>query len=227
MAKSDRFFEIIQILRRAKRPMLARELAETLEVSRRTIYRDIATLQAMQTPILGEPGVGYVMRRGYDLPAVNFDIDEAEAVAVGLTLIARTGDVGLWRAARRAARKLGDVAPGTRRLVASSRGIEDRPEIDLAALRAAIRSERKLRIDYAAADGTRTRRVIWPLVLIYYVDTAMLAAWCELRRDLRHFRTDRIRICRVLEDGFAGQGDALISRWEAEQKRDAVSTRDL
>lgn len=94
MSKSTRFFEIIQMLRAAKAPLLARDMAETLEVSPRTIYRDIATLQSMQTPILGEPGIGYVMRKGYDLPPINLDVEEAEAIAVGLAMIARTGDAG-------------------------------------------------------------------------------------------------------------------------------------
>lgn len=227
MAKSDRFFEIIQLLRRAARPVLARELAEELEVSRRTIYRDIATLQARQTPIIGEPGVGYVLHRTYDLPAVNFDTDEAEAVAVGLSLVARTGDPGLWRAARRASRKLSETAPSTRRLVASSWGVETIPAVDMTTMRTAIREERKVRLDYSDAAGTITRRVVWPLVLIYYVDNAMIVGWCELRQDIRHFRLDRVGTCSFLEDDFKGEGEALIARWEATQKHDTVSTRAL
>ena len=109
-SKTTRFFEIIQLLRDAKKPLLARDLATVLEVSVRTVYRDIASLQAMQTPILGEPGVGYVMRKGYDLPPINLDVDEAEAIAVGLSLVARTGDPGLWRAAGRASRKLHELS---------------------------------------------------------------------------------------------------------------------
>lgn len=227
MGKSDRFFEIIQLLRQAKRPVLARELAADLEVSRRTIYRDIATLQSMQTPILGEPGVGYVMRRGYDLPPVNFDIDEAEAIIVGLNMVARTGDAGLWRAARRAARKLHESAPGTRRLVASAWGVQDMPNADMTALRMAIRQEQKIHIDYKDAAGAITTRRVWPLVTIYYADAAVLVGWCELRVDLRHFRIDRIDRCRFLNEDFKGQGDALVSAWEATQKVETVTFRDL
>ncbi len=227
MGKTTRFFEIIQLLRQAKQPLLARDMAETLEVSTRTIYRDIATLQSMQTPILGEPGVGYVMRKGYDLPPINFDIEEAEAVAIGLSLVARTGDVGLWRAARRAARKLNETAPGTQRLITSSWGVEDTPAIDMTALRAAIRQEQKLRLNYGDAEGRETRRTVWPLVLIYYVDTAILVAWCELREGLRHFRLDRIAKSVFLSDSFAGKGEALITQWETTQKEDTVSTKVL
>ncbi len=227
MPKSDRLFEIIQLLRAAKAPLLAQDMADQLEVSKRTIYRDIVTLQAMQTPILGEAGVGYVMRKGYDLPPLNFDVEEAEAIAVGLSLIARTGDMGLWRAARRASRKLNEAAPGTRRLVASSWGVEDIQTMDLSALRAAIRAEQKIHLKYQDENAAITERIIWPLVLIYYVDTAMIAAWCALRKDFRHFRLDRVRDWAMQDDHFTGQGSALLARWEETTKDDTVVTRTL
>jgi predicted DNA-binding transcriptional regulator YafY len=227
MSKSTRFFEVIQLLRSARKPILAREIAAALEVSVRTVYRDIASLQAMQTPILGEPGVGYVMRKGYDLPPINLDVDEAEAIAVGLSLIARTGDPGLWRAAGRAARKLQEAAPGTRKLVTSSWGVGNTPSIDISQIRLAIRRESKLSIRYRDVQGRETRRIIWPLVMIYYVDNAMIVAWCEKRQDLRHFRLDRMTHCAFLAEDFKGLGDALIAQWEQTQKHDTVSTKDL
>ncbi len=224
MSRSVRLFEVIQLLRSANEPLLARDLASALEVSIRTVYRDIAALQAMQTPILGEPGVGYVMRKGYDLPPINFDVEEAEAISVGLGMIARTGDAGLWRAAKRAARKLNETAPGTRRLVTSSWSMGSTPNVELSELRKAIRTEKKVRIIYRDAESRETQRVIWPLVLIYYLDAAMVAAWCELRRDIRHFRLDRVISHRILADGFEGCGDALISEWEQNQKGKTVPT---
>lgn len=226
MSKTTRFFEIIQMLRAASRPMLAQELAEALEVSVRTIYRDIATLQARQTPIYGEAGVGYVMRKGYDLPSLNLEMEEAEAVAVGLSMIARTGDAGLWRAAVRAARKLNEVAPGTRQLVAASYGVEATP-VDLGLVRRAIRDERKLRVAYVDAEGRASSRVIWPVAMVYYMDTAMAVAWCELRAGLRHFRMDRMPECVETGARFEGQGAALLALWEATQKEATVTTRDL
>lgn len=213
------------MLRAANRPLLARDIAEALEVSVRTIYRDIATLQAMKTPIYGEAGIGYEMRRGYDLPPVNFDIEEAEAISVGLSLIARTGDIGLWKAAERASRKLAEAAPGTRQLVTSSWGVEEPAAVDLAVLRAAIRDESKLAIDYRDEAGKSSSRVVWPLVLIYYVDAAMLVAWCELRAAVRHFRADRIRACHEHPEFFTGKGAKLISAWEQEQKAEMVYSR--
>lgn len=227
MSKSSRLFEIIQLLRAAKVPLLAQQMADSLEVSKRTIYRDIATLQAMQTPIYGEAGVGYVMRKGYDLPPINLDVEEAEAIAVGLSLIARTGDLALWRAAGRAARKLNEVAPGTRRLIASSWGLEDIQTMNLGTLRSAIREEKKVVLQYGDATGTVTDRTIWPLVLIYYVDTAIVVGWCELRQGLRHFRLDRVQDWSLSEDHFTGKSPALLIEWEKTQKDDTVLTRSF
>ena len=224
MSKTTRLFDVIQLLRAAKGPVLARDIACVLEVSVRTVYRDIASLQAMQTPILGEPGVGYVMRKGYDLPPINFDADEAEAVSVGLSLIARTGDPGLWRAAGRASRKLHKAAPGTRKLVTSSWGVENVASVDLSALRRAMRRETKMTIIYRDVEKRETKRTIWPLVLIYYVDNALIVAWCELRQALRHFRLDRIVDCRVLDQDFVGLGDGLVAQWEENQKQETVWT---
>jgi predicted DNA-binding transcriptional regulator YafY len=106
MRHPARLFEIIQILRSANAPVTAMQIAGTLEVSPRTVYRDIAALQAMRTPIEGEAGIGYVMRSGYDLPPLNFDADEIESLVVGLSLLARTGDRGLQQAAARISAKI-------------------------------------------------------------------------------------------------------------------------
>ena len=105
MSRSDRMFEIIQVLRSAAAPQTAAQLADVLEVTPRTVYRDIATLQSMRVPIEGAAGIGYVMRKGYDLPPLNFDAEETEAITVGLAMIARTGDKSLQKAATRAANK--------------------------------------------------------------------------------------------------------------------------
>lgn len=222
MSRTARLFELIQLLRSAKRPVTARDIAAALEISIRTVYRDIASLQAMQTPILGEPGVGYVMRKGYDLPPINFDTEEAEAISVGLSLIARTGDPGLWRAARRASHKLNETAPLARQLIASSWPINPAPKLDLSELRRSIRQETKVRITYRDAEQRETERVIWPIVLVYYQDAALIVAWCELRRQLRHFRLDRVSRFQLLKDDFRGRGNELVSDWENGWKNQTV-----
>ncbi|MEM7168525.1 MAG: YafY family protein [Pseudomonadota bacterium] len=227
MSRTARLFEVIQLLRSAKRPVVARDIARELEISIRTVYRDIASLQAMQTPILGEPGVGYVMRKGYDLPPINFDVEEAEAISVGLGLIARTNDLGLWKAAKRASHKLNQTAPGTRKLVTSSWEMTSTPNVKLSEIRKAIRNETKMQIAYRTIEQRETERVIWPLVLIYYLDATMVMAWCELRRGLRHFRLDRVISYKMLADSFRGQGERLISEWETNQKDETVPQLEL
>ena len=225
MRRSNRLFEIIQILRAADRPMTADALSQQLEVSTRTIYRDIAALQMMSTPIEGEPGIGYVMRRGYNLPPLNFDLEEIEALRVGLALLSRAGDSALLQAARRIREKIDALhGPADWLQVAPWGAAHDDPAkgcVSKAVLRDAIRSERKLELIYQDEQGCRTVRTVRPLALVYHLECVMLASWCELRAGFRHFRTDRIYGCDVLDQDFAGQGDALraiwpdLNRWDA------------
>ena len=206
-------FEIIQILRNAQEPLTAAQIGAELEVTKRTIYRDIAALQAMRVPVEGEAGVGYVMRSGYDLPAVNFNVEEAEAITVGLALIARTGDRGLIKAARSAAQKLTDKTQLSGTVFASTWGVEAPESIDLSVIRKAIRDEQKLQLSYVNGKGDKSNRVIWPIAIAYHAEAIVIAAWCELRRELRNFRPDRMSALHALEDGFVGQGDPLRQDW--------------
>jgi len=217
MRRITRMFEIIQVLRAASQPVSAEALANTLEVSQRTIYRDMSALQAMRIPIEGEAGVGYMMRRGYDLPPLNFDREEVEALRVGLRMLTRTGDSALNRAAERVCEKIDalheeedwlQVAPWGAPCDDAEKGCAS-----LAALRQAIRSARKLRLTYRNLKGQDTERVVRPVAMIYHVECVMLAAWCELRGSFRHFRSDRIWSCEVLEADFDDQAAALRSLW--------------
>jgi predicted DNA-binding transcriptional regulator YafY len=221
MSRPDRLFELIQLLRGARHPLTAARLAEQLEISPRTVYRDVATLQAMRVPIAGEAGIGYVMRPGYDLPPLMFTAEETEAITVGLALLARTGDPGLQRAARGVAGKIAAVLPEPERPARHGRtsfvstfGAPLPDELDFPQLRQAIREERKLRIAYVDKNERLTERTIWPLAVVYYIEAATIAAWCELRQDLRHFRADRIRSCAPLDERFAGHGDRLRAAWQ-------------
>ncbi|WP_227267349.1 helix-turn-helix transcriptional regulator [Roseobacter weihaiensis] len=226
MPRSDRLFEIIQILRAAPSPMTAEALAARLEVSKRTVYRDIATLQARQTPIEGEAGIGYVMRSGYDLPPLNFDDEEIEALRVGLALLTRTGDSGLQSAALRIHRKVDALHGPADWLQVSPWGAPlDDPEkgcVSRSVLREAIRRATKLRLTYRNADGEDTDRIIRPIALVYHLECVLLAAWCELRGGFRHFRTDRIYACAVLEASFAEQTDTLRALWNEENRWDGA-----
>ena len=215
MARSDRLFEIIQILRTDTRPVTAERLADQLEVSVRTIYRDIAALQAMRIPIDGEAGIGYLMRSGYDLPPLNFDSEEVEALVVGLALLARTGDAGLQKAARRISQKIEALQESRDDLFVVDWGVETTGSIEMGDLRRAIRGERKLSIVYRSLSDVVTRRVIKPIAVAYYLESVLLAAWCEQRQAFRHFRVDRIEKLELLDERFFGEGDKLRAEWEA------------
>jgi predicted DNA-binding transcriptional regulator YafY len=223
MRRADRLFEIIQALRASPRVLTAGALAERLEVTPRTIYRDIAALQARNVPIEGAPGIGYVLRQGYDLPPLTFTIEEIEAIAVGVRMIPRLRDEALQHAADNVLSKITVTVPEAMRqsLVAPqiwvSEGDAQRPAVDPADVRSAIRAARKLRIAYTDETGRRTRRTVWPIAMVYYVDVTLIAAWCELRTDFRHFRIERIRSCTVLDDRFSDAAD-LMKRWLASRE---------
>lgn len=225
MRRSIRMFEIIQILRRADVPLTAAAIAAELEVTKRTVYRDVAALQAMRVPIEGAAGIGYVMRQGYDLPPLMFTADEVEAVVVGLALLGRTGDVGLARAAASAGGKIaavlpagGEAGPGQSPLYASTWNAVPAARVDLSLLRRAIRDEEMLRIGYIDGDDRHSARTIKPLAIIYYIDSVVLTAWCGLRRDFRHFRVDRIDDCAATARHFRGQGDRLRADWRRQHR---------
>lgn len=220
MRRADRLFDIIQSLRAAAGPMTAAALADHLEVTVRTIYRDIAALQASRVPIEGAPGLGYVLRRGFDLPPLMFTADEADAVAIGVRLLRRLRDPKLQSAADSVLAKLAAVVPVPLQphLVAAPVFVSegDAPAvtgIDLAELRSAIHGSRKMSIAYADDAGRRTDRTIWPVAMAYYVDATVIGAWCELRNDFRHFRVDRILSSRVLDDCFPADNGKLVTEW--------------
>ena len=219
MTRSTRLFDIIQILRAAPAPVTARALADELEVVPRTIYRDIAALQAMRVPVEGEAGIGYVMRAGFDLPPLMFTAEELEALYVGMALLHRTGDPGLERAARRAGEKIAGALPGSARpeVPLHVSGWNRIPPASVGAelLRRSIRDEAEMQLTYLDLQERRSSRRVKPLALIYYVDAVVLAAWCGLRQDFRHFRIDRIETCVETGAIFAGEGARLREAWEA------------
>ncbi|MEK6215660.1 MAG: YafY family transcriptional regulator [Boseongicola sp.] len=207
----------MQVLRAASQPVSAEALADTLEVSQRTIYRDMSALQSMRIPIEGEAGVGYMMRRGYDLPPLNFDREEIEALRVGPRMLTRTGDSALTRAAARVCEKIDALHDEESWLQVAPWGAPfDDPEkgcVSKADLREAIRTAKKLRLTYRNEDDEETERIVRPLAMVYHVDCVMLAGWCELRGGFRHFRSDRIWSCEILEAEFSDQAAALRSLW--------------
>ena len=190
----------------------------------RTVYRDVATLQARRVPIEGAPGIGYMLRRGFDLPPLMFTSEEIEAIAVGARLLSRTGDPGLQDAAESVLSKVTTVLPDVLRaqlaaapFFVSGSGAPVPESADLAAVRQAIRDGRKLRLDYRDEKGIATRRTIWPIAVAYYVQATLVVAWCELRRDYRHFRADRIDAMQVLDDHYPADNGRLMAKWLAQR----------
>ena len=220
MRRADRLFDILQALRTASQPVTARMLARRLEVSERTIYRDIAALQARRLPIEGAAGIGYVLRQGFDLPPLMFSYEEVEAIAIGARLLGRTGDSGLQEAAGRVLSKVSVGLPEALRaylemppVFVSGHGAPAPPVADLSLVRAAIRDERKLRIAYTDSQEAATERTVWPFAIAYYVEATLVSAWCELRGDFRHFRADRIRALALLEEPSPVCGRTLFQQW--------------
>ncbi|TWS98503.1 YafY family protein [Reyranella sp. CPCC 100927] len=231
MRRADRLFDILQILRSARRPLTAAALAAELEVTVRTVYRDIATLQARRIPIEGAAGIGYLLRRGFDLPPLMFTAEEVDAIAVGARLVRRLRDRKLQQAANNVLSKVMAVLPEDLRppieqpaFYISDGDAVTPTGVDLAAVRGAIRAQRKMRITYVDDKGKRSERTVWPIAMAYYVDVTLIAAWCELRADYRHFRVDRVAASSVLEETFPADNGRLMAEWLALRKErpDAV-----
>jgi len=224
MRRADRLFDILQTLRVATKPMTAAAIAERLEVTVRTVYRDVATLQARRIPIEGAAGIGYVLRRGFDLPPLMFTDDEIDAITVGARLVRRLRDPGLQRAAESVLAKVSSVLPDALKsgigaapfLVSNGSAVEPKG-ISLSDLRRAIRESRKVKIVYSDAQDQQSARTVWPVAMAYYVDVTLLGAWCELQRDFRHFRVERIVSSDILNETFPTEGGKLMQRWFALQ----------
>jgi predicted DNA-binding transcriptional regulator YafY len=223
MRRAERLFAILQFLRARRRPVTARELAGELEVSLRTIYRDTAELVAQRVPLRGGAGVGYVLDAGYDLPPLMLTADELEAAMLGAAWVSQRGDPSLARGARSLIEKIGQVVPPTLRPLLLDAGLrpaevrDGRADgVDVGPIRRAIRDHRKLEIRYADGQGNETTRVVWPLFIAFLDDARIVAAYCELRGGFRHFRTDRVREVRVLDERPPEARRALAKRWEEE-----------
>ena len=221
MRKADRLFQLIQILRRTSRPVTAAAIAAELEVSRRTVYRDIADLIGQRVPIAGEAGFGYLLDPGFDMPPLMLTPDEIEAVVLGAQWVALHSDALLAHAAQDVVSKIASSIPQALRpfIAEPSVGIKPalRPpaeSIDVTLIRTAIRTGRKLAVHYRADSGETTRRLVWPVILGYAETSRMLVAWCQLRQDFRHFRTERILALEVSEEAIGLRPGELRRRWQ-------------
>jgi predicted DNA-binding transcriptional regulator YafY len=208
MRRADRLFSLLLELRRS-RVVTARRLAERLAVSERTVYRDIADLQASGVPVAGEAGVGYQLR-GFDLPPLMFDREEVEAMVLGARVVEAWGDGELAAAAATAVAKIEAVLPRSRahlveetRLYVPKFGERRADRLPFTRLRLAIRAKHLVALDYADEAGRKSERTVRPLALAFHPPVWLLISWCELRGDFRNFRLDRIAVCEPKGECFA------------------------
>jgi len=228
-------FQIIQILRRMRKPVTAAAIAGELETSTRSVYRDVAALIGQRVPIRGEAGTGYVLEDGYDLPPLMLTPDEIEAVVLGAQWVSGRADPTLSTAARDLIAKITAAVPERLRplvLQAASAAPPTRAlkpdRIDMVRLRAAIHAGHKLAITYEDEQSRTTERRIWPVAIGYFDVTRVLVAWCELRQDFRSFRTDRIGRAEFLQERYPERPAVLRGRWRkalAERKAQAGYAR--
>jgi predicted DNA-binding transcriptional regulator YafY len=208
MRRADRLFQIVQHLR-GRRLTTAAQLAGWLQVSERTVYRDIRDLSISGVPVEGEAGVGYRLRPGFDLPPIMFTLDEVEALVAGARMIESWGGRDLGRHARSAIAKIALALPAARReeiertrLFAPGFLVPEGAAAGLETVRQAILQRRKLHIEYVDGEGRTSARTIDPLALNFWGTTWSVAAWCESRDDFRVFRLDRIRALRMADEKF-------------------------
>ncbi len=221
MARSDRLIALTQALRRRRHPVTAMALAEETGVSERTIYRDIASLQASGVPVRGEAGIGYVLEAGFDLPPLMLTPEECEALMLGARFVRQRGDEALKRVIDDAIAKIEAVLPENIRLslregslYAPVYGRMEQDAVPVEELRRAVRENCKIRLKYRDLTERVTERVVWPVLLGYFERTRGLVAFCELRNDFRHFRTDRMIALEVLDERPPRRRAILLREWE-------------
>lgn len=224
MSRSARLFDLLQLLRRHRRPVSGSAIAAELGISLRTLYRDMATLQSQGASIDGAPGLGYVLKPGFTLPPLMFSTDEVEALVLGSRWVVDRGDRRLADAARDALSKIAAVLPADLRHELDTSALIVGPgesivagDIEVGTIRQAIRFEHKLDVRYRDATGKESSRTIWPFALGFFDRTRVVVAWCELRQSIRHFRTDRIMALKASGGRYPRRRQALMKEWREKE----------
>ena len=233
MRRADRLFQILQVLRQRRSATTSAHLARRLGVSERTIYRDVRDLILAGTPIDGEAGVGYRLRPGFDLPPLMFNRDEIQALVLGARIVRQFGDPALARASDAILAKVAGVLPkelapllnDTPLFVPGIAGA-GRSTDALGLAREALVSRKRLRIAYATREGAATERTVRPLGIFFWGKTWTLAAWCELRRDFRNFRLDRVSGTPAVAESFDEEAGKTLRDMLARYGPDAVRLLD-
>jgi predicted DNA-binding transcriptional regulator YafY len=224
MSRATRLLDLLQLLRRHRYPVSGAELARELDISLRTLYRDIGALQAQGAHIEGEPGVGYVLRPGYMLPPLMLSQEELEALVLGVRWVADRGDARLGAAAQNALTKIVAVLPKDLADEIDTSGLLVVPSwstppsrIDLGDIRASIRSECRVEVRYTDLKEVTTDRVVWPIALGFFEHIRMVVVWCEMRQAFRHLRADRIISWTPMENRYPKRRAVLLKAWKTER----------
>jgi predicted DNA-binding transcriptional regulator YafY len=226
MRRADRLFQIIQYLRKRRRATPARVIAERFEICKRTVYRDVHDLMGAGVPIQGEAGVGYVIDRHFELPPLMFDLEELEAIGLGISMVKSWTDDAFAQRAEGALEKIQAILPPGLRTRLDQLTVFSLPSeskipwtVSFSEIRGAIDSHHKLRFDYSDQYGDQTRRTVRPLAMVFFSPAWLLVAWCELRQDFRNFRLDRMSDLARCEALFPSESDKSLQAY-VEARRD-------
>lgn len=221
MTRTQRLLTLLQILKENRYPITAEALSSQLQVSVRSIYRDIESLRDQGAEIIGEAGIGYQLKTGLLLPPLTFDENELEALILGLRWVKSNTDTELKSSAIRAISKINAVVAGHSQkilnqntLFAPTTHFYEINDTIAKDLRLSLREECKAQMTYLDGQNQPSKRTIWPIAIGYMKDSQVLAAWCELRESYRHFRLDRIQSYQALSDKLPYPKNYLLERWQ-------------
>ena len=217
MTRTERLLELLQILRAKRYPITASTLSIRLGVSVRSLYRDIKTLQHQGVCIEGGAGIGYIVKSDFHLPPLNLSHEEINAITLGLNWVSHNTDYDFKNTARNALAKIHAVIPGELKNLIESQsyliGPSENNELFFEDIRNAIKKRKKIEIEYCDKKDTYSSRVIWPIGLVYMESCWLLVAWCEMRNDFRHFRTDKIKELAQLDSTYSESRTVLLKKW--------------
>ena len=233
MRRADRLIRLVHFLRRRRRAVTAKRIAEEFDICTRTVYRDIQDLMDSGVPITGEAGVGYVIDKQYYLPPVTFDADELEAIGLGISMVRQWTDDKFAAKANDAFEKIQAVLPANLQgelMQITTYSMPTRPilpwTVSFSGLRECIRTRRKINIEYSDEVKQNSSRTLRPLALIFSSPVWLLASWCEKRKDFRHFRLDRIRTLRYCEETFDDEQDKNLMAYMSKESACHIEQND-
>ncbi|WP_407579698.1 helix-turn-helix transcriptional regulator [Citrobacter koseri] len=221
MTRTERLLELLQILRAQRYPITASTLSERLGISVRSLYRDIKTLQHQGVCIEGCAGIGYIVKSDFHLPPLNLSHEEINAITLGLNWVSHNTDYDFKNTVRNALAKIHAVIPDELKNLIESQsyltGPSEKDERFFEDIRNAIKKQKRIKINYCDKKDVYSSRVIWPIALVYMESCWLLVAWCEMKNDFRHFRTDKIQDIAQLDSMYSESRLVLLKKWRIKE----------